>query len=708
MPKIPNRNNTAPQQNRDPVLARMQKRIAIQAGMALTAIVLTVVMIFAMTAAWYTNIVHTSGLTFEVEAWGFNGDITTEMLPIIAGPGDDGVIDLEVQSDSDSPSAVSVSFSKELMPELMKQRIYFYADTQVIRNNEIVDRVYLNNLESYTYSLFSQGKLTLTESVHNAAQLKWHWVYDVLGYYVQGVRMADGQDIFVTEYLRPIEYDYDEATMEYVTDKNGVTTMALTTVDGERTPEEFLVEFSKADGYEGTIDPQKKVEVSPGSFYYPVDVDGETGKGVYAYLCSWSEIQKNTDDDTALGQGDYSNAVPPFTAKLLVSAQKSKNTVISVNSLVGLMAAAELGAGDTIKLSDDVTIGTDEVWTIAAGQRIMLDLDGHRLVTTDPDTIPIVVEEGGSLTVVNGVLDYENEEKSSRNYAIHVTGAEVTMSNVTLTDYELGMKISDNTAPKSKDSAVRLVNCNWTTNDTSLLVYGNGSDTVQKTRIIIEGSTLTSNNITLCGNGSVGNATDGGNYGTDIQIIDSRIISNKDVPDGQSNVFGAIYQPQKDSVLTIYNSEISGYTGIAVKGGTVNIIGSSVTGWGMGMDEVNKFANSGYNDTGDAVYIETNYNYPVELNISDLVTGFGENAVTIPATLTSVKQYALRVYDPKADCVKVNIVSGTFLTKNESKRPVPDKERFSKYLDENSEIIWGQAEHSCMVAQKAEQSGGGN
>ena len=708
MPKIPNRNNTAPQQNRDPVLARMQKRIAIQAGMALTAIVLTVVMIFAMTAAWYTNIVHTSGLTFEVEAWGFNGDITTEMLPIIAGPGDDGVIDLEVQSDSDSPSAVSVSFSKELMPELMKQRIYFYADTQVIRNNEIVDRVYLNNLESYTYSLFSQGKLTLTESVHNAAQLKWHWVYDVLGYYVQGVRMADGQDIFVTEYLRPIEYDYDEATMEYVTDKNGVTTMALTTVDGERTPEEFLVEFSKADGYEGTIDPQKKVEVSPGSFYYPVDVDGETGKGVYAYLCSWSEIQKNTDDDTALGQGDYSNAVPPFTAKLLVSAQKSKNTVISVNSLVGLMAAAELGAGDTIKLSDDVTIGTDEVWTIAAGQRIMLDLDGHRLVTTDPDTIPIVVEEGGSLTVVNGVLDYENEEKSSRNYAIHVTGAEVTMSNVTLTDYELGMKISDNTAPKSKDSAIRLVNCNWTTNDTSLLVYGNGSDTVQKTRIIIEGSTLTSNNITLCGNGSVGNATDGGNYGTDIQIIDSRIISNKDVPDGQSNVFGAIYQPQKDSVLTIYNSEISGYTGIAVKGGTVNIIGSSVTGWGLGMDEVNKFSNSGYNDTGDAVYIETNYNYPVELNISDLVTGFGENAVTIPATLTSVKQYALRVYDPKADCVKVNIVSGTFLTKNESKRPVPDKERFSKYLDENSEIIWGQAEHSCMVAQKTEQSGGGN
>ena len=262
MPKIPKRNNAAPQQEKNQLLAKMQKRIAIQAGLALTAIALTVVMIFAMTAAWYTNIVHTSGLTFEVEAWGFHGDISSDMpQSIIAGPGDDGVIDLEVDSDSDSPSAVSVSFSKTLMPEVMQQRIYFYADTQVIRNDETVERVYLNSRESYTYNLFSQGKLTLTETVHNDAQLKWHWVYDVLGYYVQGTKMSDGQDVFVTEYLRPIEYDYDKATMEYALSQTGETIMVLKTVDGTMTPEEFLAAFSKTDGYKGEIDTTKKLEI---------------------------------------------------------------------------------------------------------------------------------------------------------------------------------------------------------------------------------------------------------------------------------------------------------------------------------------------------------------------------------------------------------------------------------------------------------------
>lgn len=710
MPKLPKRNNTAPQQAKDPVLARMQKRIVVQAGMAVTAIALTIVMVFAMTAAWYTNIVHTSGLTFQVEAWGFNGDITSEMLPIVAGPGDDGVIDLEVDSDSDSASAVSVSFSKDLMPAPMQQRIYFYVDTQVVRNNEIVDRVYLNKYESYTYNLFSQGKLTLTETVHNAPQLKWHWVYDVLGYYVQGelVKLpGDAQALNGIEYLRPIEYDYDKATMEYGTDENGDLTMVLKTVDGTLSPEQFLVAFSKTDGYEGEIDPAKVMVDDGGDAYYPVSVD-ENGNGVYAYLCSAAEIQINNGYDTTLGQTAYEGTAEAYTAKLMISAQKSKNSVITVTSLSGLSSAVELGVADSIKLGSDLTIGDGDVWTIRAGQRVMLDLDGHKLITADPNDIPIVVEEGASLTLVGGEIAYQNESKKSANYAVHVTGAEVVMSNIVLSGYELGMKISDNTAPKSLDSRVRLVNCQWDTNDTCLLVYGNGSDTVQKTQIIIEDSTLVSNNITLCGNGSLGNAADGGNYGTDIQIIDSKIISNEDVPDGQSNVYGAIYQPQRDSVLTIYNSEISGYTGIAVKGGTVNIIGSDVTGWGTGMADVESFANSGYNDTGDAVYIETNYNYPIELNIIDLVTGVGENAATDQTKLISSSRYALRVYDPKADCVKVNIISGIFSGPDGA---WPEREAYvAEYVSRDSEMIYDSNKRWYVVTEKAiettEQNGG--
>lgn len=144
----------------------------------------------------------------------------------------------------------------------------------------------------------------------------------------------------------------------------------------------------------------------------------------------------------------------------------------------------------------------------------------------------------------------------------------------------------------------------------------------------------------------------------------------------------------------VHSSTVSGYTGIAIKGGTVNIIGSTVEGLGNGVDKVEKFAVSGFNDTGDAVYIETNYNYPIELNITDLVTGTGENSKTTNTVLSSTSRYALRVYDPKAEWVDVNIVSGTF---QGPANPAPDMELFATYLDPGSEM-----KTNYVVTQKTE------
>ena len=75
---------------------RMQKNIARQAALTVLTVVLTVVILFAMVSAWYTNIAQTSGLTFEAEAWGFKGDITIDNEAIMAAPGDEGIIDLTV------------------------------------------------------------------------------------------------------------------------------------------------------------------------------------------------------------------------------------------------------------------------------------------------------------------------------------------------------------------------------------------------------------------------------------------------------------------------------------------------------------------------------------------------------------------------------------------------------------------------------------
>ena len=204
-------------------LIKAKKNIYWQAGLVVITVILTIVIVFAMTSAWYTNIVQTSGLVFEAEAWGFEGTINVNTDPIVAGPGDDGVIHLEVANESENITAVGIHISKARMAPEMQQRLYFYVDTQLTRNNETMNRVYLNNQESYTYTLFGNGQLTLTEETHNDAQLKWQWVYDVLGYYVYGTEVEDekgNKTVRISEYLRPIEYDYDEATTTFATDEN--------------------------------------------------------------------------------------------------------------------------------------------------------------------------------------------------------------------------------------------------------------------------------------------------------------------------------------------------------------------------------------------------------------------------------------------------------------------------------------------------------
>ena len=98
MPKYLKKNNKNTAQSSDSAaLRKAKKNIYWQAGLALVTIILTIVIAFAMTSAWYTNLVQTSGLVFEAEAWGFKGTINVDSDPIVAGPGDDGVIHLEVE-----------------------------------------------------------------------------------------------------------------------------------------------------------------------------------------------------------------------------------------------------------------------------------------------------------------------------------------------------------------------------------------------------------------------------------------------------------------------------------------------------------------------------------------------------------------------------------------------------------------------------------
>lgn len=667
VPKRPKRSNAPSGKSASPELSRAQKNIYRQALLAGLTVVLTIVIVFAMTSAWYTNIVQTSGLTFKAESWGFDGEIVVDETPIVASPGDDGLVQLEVQSTSDSISSISVNVSKTGMLEEMQKRLFFYVDTHMIRDGETMDRVYLNNYEGYTYTLFSKGNLTLTEEASNAPQIKWQWVYDVLGYYVLGqvneitTTDAEGnetgtvQTMTIREYLRPIEYDFDEATTVLKTVGDELT-VDLSTVDGTNSPEIYLWLLSKNDGYEGEIDPQNKLS----NGYYPVSVD-KNGYGVYAYLCNYSEIVKATQYDTMLGElayemekngkveaGKEDYLSHPVT--LTLSAQKNESAAVNVNTLSALQNAITKGTADIVQLGSDISIPAGDTLTIPKNTRVMLDLNGKTISASAGEGTAIKAEQGSSLTLINGSIAGPGD--STKTYGINTNGAEVVMSKVSVTDFRYGIYMGDNENSNELDSRVHMVDCTIDAEWYAVFISGNGSLSAQKTQLIIENSKLSSDGIVITGNGS---ATGNGRWGTDIQILNSTITAN--ISNGTRG--SGIYQPQQNSTMTINNSTVEGYVGVAIKGGSVNIIDSTIKG--TGAYQAPAFSGSGFTDTGDAVYVETGYGYEILLKISG------------SSTLTSDNSQSLQVYDPNATNVKVEIESGIF-----------DEEQPDSYLAEGS------------------------
>lgn len=643
MPKYLKQNKATARSKKSDALKRARRTIYWQASLALVTVILTIVIVFTMTSAWYTNVVQTSGLVIQAESWGFDGEIKVNSDAIVAAPGDEGVIHLEVNNTSQSMSAVSVGVSKARMDGQMQQRLYFYIDTQMTRNGETMDRVYLNTQESYTYTLFGGETLTLTEDRHSDVQLKWQWVYDVLGYYVLGTWSPERNTLSAVEYLRPIEYDYDDATTTFSKEGNTLT-MELKTVDGETTVEEFLVKLSQTDGYEGEINPNTKL----GAGYYPVDVD-ENGYGVYAYICTYSDIELATQYDTALAQAAeeaQENGVPGqrYEAQLIISAQKNDEDVINVSTLSALQTAIELNPGAVVQLTGDIAVTETDALVIPEGTQIMLDLNGHAITSTSPQRA-IEAQPGSSLTVINGDITGPGNTGSG----LYAIGAQVVCHQVTVSGFKYGVCLSDSDDGNTLDSRVRLVDCELSASDYTVFISGNGLASQQKTQLVVENSTLLSDGMVICSNGTT---TGYGRWGTDIQILHSTLTSNP------NSVSTAIYHPQKDSTLTIYDSTVSGYTGMAIKGGTVSVQASTVLG--TGAQQPPFASNSGFADTGDGIYIEANYGYEILLEIGGATLSGENGSYYRESIIGSDYGYSLQVYEPDADNVTVRIYSGRF------------------------------------------------
>ncbi len=591
-----------PQKQNNPLQAA-RKKIIIQAVIAIQTIVITLALVFGMSAAWYTNVLQTSGLQFQAAAWGFTGEVVVGTAPVEASPGDTGIVGLKVTNTSDDIVEVAVRVSKEQMEVPMRQRFYFYVETSEVRNTEVLDRIYINSRDSYTYSILSQSELVLTEERANDVQLKWQWVYDMLGYYFVGT-VATTTDPTTSEaiistqvedYLRPVEYDLDNATFV-----DGM----LATVDGADL-DTFLDQLSSNDGY------TKAVAESNFPGYYQVDVD-ENGYGVWVYLCNWAEIQQATTYDSQLGK-EAADALlgeieaKRFTARLTVVGQETHQEYAEATTATQL--AELLDQGELVKLQQDLVL--TEPLVVKSGVKTVLDLNGHSITGAAGEPL-LQLSESAYLTVMNGEIIANDSSKD----VISVSNSSLTLSGMKLTGSgDDAIDISDQNG--SADSCIRVFDSEINMAGCAVFIRGNGEASEAKTQIIIEDSKLNSGYVAVMGNGS------SEFWGTDVQIYNSTVTGK----------YAAVYQPQSDSLTRVTNGSIlEADTAIVMKGGNLEIIDSKVIGTGPKADP--QYSQSGFVETGDAILIDCSYN--VKIGVS--VTGNSE--------ITSTNNLAVRVFVP--------------------------------------------------------------
>lgn len=574
------------------ILKHLRNKIVFRIALLAVVIILTLVLIFAQTVAWQTNVVHTGGLMFTADTWNFSvdGSLISQNTP--AAPGDTAIIGLEISNQSDNLAAASVKVSKDQIIETMRNRMFFYVDTKAVRNGETIDRVYINGRNSYTYMLFPYNVLELKDDTASNPLIKWEWTYDNLGYYVYGQKTDDNK-IIVEEYLRPIEYDFDFMHTTFY--DNG----KLKTIDGKTNSADFLRKFSKTDGYEGEIDTSS----TTADGYYTVSFNEDTGYGVFAYLCTLEEINEGTVEDTRLG----SDTEQIGEAKLQLIGQNCRTDGVLVSDEASLKEALSTPGLNMITLAKDLSVISSI--SVNDSSQAVIDLAGHTLTSTAKKVI--TATDGGSVMVCNGEIDAQG------NDGVYSAAGNVTLKDITLKNAYEGILVYDNKSAINGDSVICLTGCKIEAAEDGLLIYGNGDASKNNTKIVIENCDIEGRDYS----GIICNAT---YYGMDITVANSTI----------KGYYTAIYFPPKSSTLTLEDSTFEGYTGIAVKGGTVDITDCVVTGTGAfsGLPEPSKLSGTGWTDTGDGIYLEANYDWPSKISISGnktKITSWEENTLAV-------------------------------------------------------------------------------
>ena len=490
------RNREEQQQNsRERVVSEAKKRIYKQAGLALTAILVTVALLFAMSTAWYSNVLEAGSLTFQAEKWELNADHVSSNGNVVAQPGARGILPVSYKNTSDSIVNAYVNVSKEQMEVPLQKRIYFYTETPYTvgsgENAETVARRYLTNSTAAPYTVLSMGQLTMSDDFCTVdTPIYWEWVYDLLGYYVRLEPTGDGS-VIEKEYLRPIVYDYDKATF----DENG----NLATVDGEHF-EKFLLKLSETDGYLNNFTAGTESYTGTDGVsvtYYIVDKEVNAASFTAIRLLTKQEIAEANAWDTKQGENGASFI---NNLKITITGEAANVDMINVGTTEDLTKALRSENGGYIRLSGNLEL-TENI-TVSAKKPVILDLNGATLTGSATGGDLFTVGKGGELTVINGTIN----NSAGNTTLFGVNNGKLTVSNVTATaegESQWGIYIQDNngTTAQDGDSIVYITHSTISTGQPTVMVIGNNTTTAQKTRCVIENSTLTSGYVTVCGNG---------------------------------------------------------------------------------------------------------------------------------------------------------------------------------------------------------------
>ena len=318
-------------------------------------------------------------------------------------------------------------------------------------------------------------------------------------------------------------------------------------------------------------------------------------------------------------------------------------------------AVEKASAGATIKLISDITL--TETVKVFADDKLTIDLNGYTVDGTG--NVRIAIMSYGDLTIVDFSAEKDGTIKAgigTAGNAINICAGTFTLESGNIYSLNNAILVDEQTAtvnikggkitaePNTRNSAVFYVSSTSKT-----VINITGGELVGYNGILLWNNTTVNMSAgSIEAKGSAGIQGNGTCDNTEINISGDAVISG---------YYTAIYHPQGGKLNISENATLTGWTGVVVKGGIVNVSGGTINGTGAA--DAYRPVSSGFVDTGDALYVE---HYDNSTNSEN----YGTPVVTVTGgTFNSTNAAAVASYvnsNNAIEALSAFISGGTFNT----------------------------------------------